>query len=258
MVKASHEAKHRTSWANVNTEYEKALQQFIRLALERREGNLFATEVADLARLMARFGFLNSLSQTLIKLTAPGVPDVYQGNEIWDDSLVDPDNRRPIDYEHRRRLLADVKSWTTGSLAEHLSGALESMEDGRCKLYVTACALELRRSREALFRAGDYVPLRVHGEYASHIVAYARTIDDQAAIVAVPRLCSRLLAGREAATTAEEIWADTRIEVPRRFANVTLRNLLDGATMRPDGPAERPGVRAAALFATFPVALLTT
>ena len=78
------------------------------------------------------------------------------------------------------------------------------------------------------------------------------------AIVAVPRLCSRLLAGREAATTAEEIWADTRIEVPRRFANVTLRNLLDGATMRPDGPAERPGVRAAALFATFPVALLTT
>jgi (1->4)-alpha-D-glucan 1-alpha-D-glucosylmutase len=257
MVKASREAKRRTSWANVNAEYEEALRQFIRLALERREGNLFATEVAELARLMARFGFLNGLSQTLIKLTAPGVPDIYQGNEIWDDSLVDPDNRRPVDYEHRRRLLADVKSWTEVSLAKRLSDALESIEDGRCKLYVTARALEFRTSHEPLFRSGDYVPLRVQGEYAAHIVAYARTLNEQLAIVVVPRLCARLLAGRSV-VDADEIWSDTRIELPRHLANAALRNLLDGATLRPEGAAERPTVRAAALFATFPVALLTT
>jgi (1->4)-alpha-D-glucan 1-alpha-D-glucosylmutase len=256
MVKAAREAKRRTSWSNVNAEYEEALRQFIRLALERREGNLFATEVADLARVMARFGFLNSLSQTLIKLTAPGMPDIYQGNEIWDDSLVDPDNRRPVDYDHRRRLLAEVKGWTQGSLAEHLREALESIEDGRCKLYLTTRALEFRRSREALFRSGDYVALRVQGEYAAHIVAYARAHEDQFAIVAVPRLYSRLLTGRSAATP-EEIWADTRIELPRRFANASLRGLLDGATVRAEGTAERPTMRAATLFTHFPVALMT-
>ena len=122
MVKASREAKRRTSWANVNADYEEALRQFIRLALERRDGNLFATEIGDLARVMARFGFLNSLSQTLCKLTAPGVPDIYQGNEIWDYSLVDPDNRRPVDYEHRKRLLADVKQWSRGLVARPSAG----------------------------------------------------------------------------------------------------------------------------------------
>jgi (1->4)-alpha-D-glucan 1-alpha-D-glucosylmutase len=257
MVKASREAKRRTSWANVNVDYEEALRQFIRLALERREGNLFATEVADLARVMARFGFLNSLSQTLLKLTAPGVPDIYQGNEIWDDSLVDPDNRRPVDYEHRRRLLADVKGWAQDSLAEHLRDALESIEDGRCKLYLTARTLEFRSEREALFRVGDYVPLRVQGEYAAHVVAFARTLNDQVAVVAAPRLSARLYAGRDAAATPAEIWADTRIELPRRLATTRLRNLLDGTTLRPETSGERAALPVSALFAHFPVALLT-
>jgi (1->4)-alpha-D-glucan 1-alpha-D-glucosylmutase len=257
LVKASREAKRRTSWANVNVDYEEALRQFIRLALERREGNLFATEVADLARVMARFGFLNSLSQTLLKLTAPGVPDIYQGNEIWDDSLVDPDNRRPVDYEHRRRLLADVKGWAQDSLAEHLRDALESIEDGRCKLYLTARTLEFRSEREALFRVGDYVPLRVQGEYAAHVVAFARTLNDQVAVVAAPRLSARLYAGRDAAATPAEIWADTRIELPRRLATTRLRNLLDGTTLGPETSGERPALPVSALFAHFPVALLT-
>ena len=257
MVKASREGKRRTSWANTNAEYEEALRQFIRLALERREGNLFTTEVADLARVMARFGYLNSLAQTLLKLTAPGVPDIYQGNEIWDDSLVDPDNRRPVDYEHRKRLLADVKGWTKGSLTEHLRAALESIEDGRCKLYVTARTLEFRRSHEALFRVGDYVPLRVQGEYAAHVVAFARALEGRVAIIAVPRLNARLVAGRDAASTPEEIWADTRIELPRRLPMTgELHNLFDGSRLQPDASGDRPGLAAAALFAHFPVALL--
>jgi malto-oligosyltrehalose synthase len=267
MVKASREAKRRTSWANVNAEYEEALRQFIRLALERRDGNLFATEMSDLARIIARFGFLNSLSQTLCKLTAPGVPDIYQGNELWDDSLVDPDNRRPVDYEHRKRLLADVKRWTRAdansaresreSLRNHLRDALQSIEDGRCKLYVTSRTLELRRTYAALFRSGNYVPLRTYGEYAAHIVAYARTLGDQFAIVAVPRLSARLFAGRDAGAESTEIWADTRIELPRRLSMMPLRNLFDGARLQPQLASDRAAVPAAALFSAFPVALLT-
>ncbi len=105
MLKASREAKTRTSWSDVSAGYEEALTQFIRSILEPREGNLFFAELQDAQRLISRFGLLNSLSQTLIKLTVPGVPDIYQGNELWDLSLVDPDNRRPVDYELRRGML---------------------------------------------------------------------------------------------------------------------------------------------------------
>src|SRR5581483_6012302 len=108
MIKAAREAKSRTSWADVNAEYEDALLQFIRGALEPRDGNLFLTDLAAFQKRVARFGLLNALSQVLCKLTAPGVPDIYQGNEIWDFSLVDPDNRRPVDYEARRRMLENL------------------------------------------------------------------------------------------------------------------------------------------------------
>jgi (1->4)-alpha-D-glucan 1-alpha-D-glucosylmutase len=256
MVKASREAKRRTSWANVNSEYEDALRQFIRLALERREGNLFPVEVADLARRMARFGFLNSLAQTLCKLTAPGVPDVYQGNEIWDDSLVDPDNRRPVDYELRRRLLAEVKTWST---REQLQTGLAALEDGRCKLYVMFKTLELRRADDALFREGAYVPLPVSGEHAQHVLAYARKAGDRFAISAVPRLSARLLGLREALPLGAEVWGDTRIDIPQRLhvsEAVPLRNVFTGESIvlaRDDEGAHLP---AASVFSTFPVALL--
>ncbi len=120
MIKAAREAKSRTSWANVNAEYEEALLQFIRALLEQREANLFLTDVIAFQHRVSRFGLLNALSQTLCKLTAPGVPDIYQGNELWDFSLVDPDNRRPVDYAKRRRLLQGnwpASTWTPVSTA---------------------------------------------------------------------------------------------------------------------------------------------
>ena len=144
------------------------------------------------------------------------------------------------------------------NLHDHLRDALESIEDGRCKLYVTARALEFRRSHAALFREGDYVPLRASGEYAAHVVAYARTRGDQFVIVAVPRLCARLYADRDAGASSEEIWADTRIELPRRLSLGPLRNRLDGSTLQPQLSADRASLAAATLFARFPVALLTT
>jgi (1->4)-alpha-D-glucan 1-alpha-D-glucosylmutase len=295
MVKASREAKRRTSWANVNAEYEEALRQFIRTALERREGNAFVSELGDLARRMARFGFLNSLSQTLCKLTAPGVPDIYQGNEIWDWSLVDPDNRRPVDYELRKRLLADVMSWPEGASASarevsHISSsdagsgtadlpaqlrsALDTIQDGRCKLYVTSKALRFRQSNEALFRDGDYMPLRVTGEQATHVLAYARKLGDKFAIVVVPRLAARLLDDKEGLPLGAEVWTDTRVELPRHLADVTLRNIIDGASVKLSASAttavdaapesresaaarNAPSLLVSDALASFPVALLT-
>jgi (1->4)-alpha-D-glucan 1-alpha-D-glucosylmutase len=256
MVKASREAKRRTSWANVNAEYEEALRQFIRLALERREGNPFPMEVGELARRMARFGFLNSLAQTLCKLTAPGVPDVYQGNEIWDDSLVDPDNRRPVDYELRRRLLAEVKSWTS---REHLQAGLAALEDGRCKLYVIFKTLELRRTDDALFREGAYLPLSVSGEHAQHVLAYARKAGDRFAVIAMPRLSARLLGTRETLPLGPDVWGDTRIDIPQRLRvpeAAPLRIVLGGESLSLSRDDDGTYLPASSVFSSFPVALL--
>jgi (1->4)-alpha-D-glucan 1-alpha-D-glucosylmutase len=256
MVKASREAKRRTSWANVNAEYEEALRQFIRLALERREGNPFPMEAGELARRMARFGFLNSLAQTLCKLTAPGVPDVYQGNEIWDDSLVDPDNRRPVDYESRRRLLAEVKSWTS---REHLQAGLAALEDGRCKLYVIFKTLELRRTDDALFREGAYLPLSVSGEHAQHVLAYARKAGDRFAVIAMPRLSARLLGTRETLPLGPDVWGDTRIDIPQRLRvpeAAPLRNVLSGESLSLSRDDDGTYLPASSVFSSFPVALL--
>jgi (1->4)-alpha-D-glucan 1-alpha-D-glucosylmutase len=261
MVKASREAKRRTSWANVNAEYEEALRQFIRLALERREGNLFPTEVAEIARRLAHFGFLNSLGQTLCKLTAPGVPDIYQGNELWDWSLVDPDNRRPVDYELRRRLLSEVKAWTPAK--ESLQSALATIEDGRCKLYVTCKTLEYRRINEALFRDGAYVPLRVSGEHTAHVLAYARTLGDRTALVVIPRLAARLLGTRQQLPLGADSWADTRIEIPTRPRVLTpeaaaLQSVLGGHQVTISSDTEGRYVLVGEVLSSFPVALLTT
>src|SRR5262249_35813965 len=127
-----------------------------------------------------------------------------------------------------------------------------------CKLYVTARTLEFRRTHAALFQSGAYVPLRAHGEYAAHIVAFARTRGDQTAVVAVPRLCARLLSRRDAAASSEEVWLDTRIALPRSCGAAPLRSLLDGGTIQVQFQSDRPVLPAAALFAAFPVALLTS
>jgi len=256
MVKASREAKRRTSWSNVNEEYENALRQFIRLSLESREGNPFPAEIGELARRLARFGYFNSLSQTLCKLTAPGVPDVYQGNELWDWSLVDPDNRRPVDFAIRNRLLDEVKSWPSGNLADELGAALESIDDGRVKLHVIWTALQVRAAQEQLFREGSYLPLKVSGERATHVLAYARKHGDKLAIVAVPRLYLRLLGEKHRLPHGPDVWGDTRIELPRKVGGGTFRNAMSGKTLEAQATGEERVLSAGAVFADFPVALL--
>ncbi len=258
MVKASREAKRRTSWANVNEEYENALRQFIRLSLETREGNPFPAEIGEFAHRISRFGYLNSLSQTLCKLTAPGMPDIYQGNEIWDWSLVDPDNRRPVDFTIRKRLLEEVRGWPAADLNDELDAALESVEDGRVKLHVIWTALQVRARQEKLFREGGYIPLKVSGERAMHLLAYARKRGEDVAIVAVPRLHVRLLSEKHRFPHGEEVWGDTRIELPKKIAGTSFLNAMNRKTLDVQASGEGRVLMAATVFSNFPVALLTS
>lgn len=261
MIKATREAKSRTSWANVNGEYEEALLQFIRSMLEPRDLNAFLTDFGAFQHRISRYGLLNAMSQALCKLTAPGVPDIYQGNEIWDFSLVDPDNRRPVDYTKRRRMLAELESIDMDTCVDRgLIGSLvTSMHDGRCKLFVTWKVLQFRRDHSALFRDGEYLPLRVSGEYAANVCAFARRHEGKLAVTVAPRLYLRLLGPeRDAAPLGEDVWGDTVIELPKEFLEpVPLKNLMDGQIVPTSRTGSRIIVRLADALRNFPVGLLT-
>ena len=175
MVKAIREAKVNTSWLNPNTNYDEAVRAFVAAILEDTPGNRFLADFRSLHATVAHFGAFNALSQTLLKLTSPGVPDIYQGSEIWDFSLVDPDNRRPVDYDLRAWWLGELVN-PPGSRADLARALVDSKADGRIKLYLTHRALRFRRDHAELFRAGSYVPLEATGDAGEHIVAFARAL----------------------------------------------------------------------------------
>ena len=262
MLKAAREAKVRTSWAAGDAEYEEALTQFIRAALERREGNVFLADFCAFNRRIVRFGLLNGLSQTLLKLTAPGVPDIYQGNETWQFSLVDPDNRRPVDYAAHRGLL---QALTNGPAPEALARALaEDVADPRCKLFLHVRLLQLRRRDPNLFERGEYLPLKVTGRRAPHLCAFARRLDGRLAVVLAPRLYLKLMGAGSAADDGRlrpplgaEVWQDTAVQLPSRL-EAPLRGALDGTELPQAGGDGPPAISAAAALQAFPVALLTS
>jgi (1->4)-alpha-D-glucan 1-alpha-D-glucosylmutase len=255
MEKAIREAQVHTSWINVNEEYEVAIVGFVEALLSPAENNLFLEEFAPFARRVSRLGALNSLSQTLLKLTAPGVPDIYQGNELWDFSLVDPDNRRPVDYSLREKLLAGLKALDEGSLAAGARSLLDGWEDGRPKLHLTRRALALRNERPELFERGEYVPLEAEGERADHLVAFARRLGEEAAISVSPRLYASLTDDSGPLLPDPETWAGTRIEVPE-LPGADYRNVLTGEVVRAEERNGRLLLPATDLLKSFPVALL--
>ena len=224
MAKAAHEEKLRTSWTEPDEAYEAELTRFARLAIETFRGD----DIADLRELrdaVAWYGALDGLSQTLIRLTAPGVPDTYQGSELWNLSLVDPDNRRPVDYALRRELLARLAIGVPASAAI-ARDALAAWRDGRVKLLVTARALHLRRSLPELFAQGDYVPLVVSGPQERHAIAFARRHADAWAIAVVPRLPVGL-APVGVPPLGRAIWNETALELPED-APAGFRDVLTG------------------------------
>ena len=263
MLKAVREAKQRTSWANPNLEYEAAVAAFVKAILSSTGPKSFLEDLVPFQRYVARLGRFNSLSQVLIKLTAPGVPDIYQGNELWDLSLVDPDNRRAIDYARRQRCLEELMAGADScervkALARELADSLGNDDnDGLTKFYLTWKTLNLRKQHASTFQQGDYLPLAVMGAKANHLVAFARREGSSAAIVTVPRMWARLLVNGATSPAQSGLWEDTRIELPPELSKSSYRNALTAELLRPEKAGESGFLRASSLLETFPVALLT-
>lgn len=253
MIKAVREAKETSSWVHPNMDYEGPLQTFIESILDPRRGARFLTDFAPFAREVAHFGRINSLAQTLLRFTLPGVPDTYQGCELWNLSLVDPDNRRPVDYELRHHLLRECRARERDdgpvALCRHL---LDHAESGEIKLHVTAKALDLRREQEALFSHGDYLPLAVEGEKAAHACAFARRHQGETVAILVPRLSCTLLQGQPGWPLGKAVWGDTRLQLPE--IEGAWRNVFTGERVAVTD--KRGMARIDAVLGAFPVALL--
>lgn len=253
MTKAIREAKVRSSWIAPNEAYERAMHDFVSAILRDDPASAFRTDFEPFAARISRLGIWNSLSQTLLKLTSPGVPDIYQGTELWDFSLVDPDNRRPVDYHVRREALANLDRQageSAGGVADQL---LACATDGRIKQFVTALVLRLRHQKKHLFTTGEYLPLDVQGQGHMHVCAFARCSRDDAAVVVVPRLVGPLLGMTDAAPIGPEVWNDTTIGLPPRLANLGLQDLFSGQQIAVDQGCQLP---VAAALRRFPVSLM--
>ena len=255
MEKATREAKLNTSWINPNKRYDEGLKEFVATIL-RRGDNPFLDDFVRFQPPIARLGMVNSLAQTLVKLTSPGVPDVYQGQEIWDLSLVDPDNRRPVDFALRRNILARLTAELEERDRREVARSLvEEWEDGRIKLYLTQTALRLRQGYPDLFATGEHLPLAVAGERADHAVAFARRAEGAAVITVVPRLVATLTRDQDFALPTAKQWKGTHVVLPSELAGRYV-NRLTGAELRTSDHAGDATLDAQELFADFPVALL--
>ena len=240
MAKALKEAKVNTSWIQPNEDWDAAMRDFVARILEAGAKNKFIPGFTPVAEEIARLGAINSLSQALIKFTAPGVPDIYQGNETWDFSLVDPDNRRPVDYALRRDMLAGLENAVPAELIQH-------WPDGRIKMFVAQRLLRFRRDHPELFLHGSYRPLLTSGAHAESCVAFAREHEGQYVVVLAPRLSARVgfppLADR---------WQDTAVELPEVVAHGRAVDLFTRRDLRLDGRSLRLGDAMAELpFAAY-------
>ena len=240
MTKAMKEAKVNTSWIQPNEQWDTATKEFIARILEPGAKNKFIPAFLPVAEEIARLGAINSLAQVVLKMTAPGVPDIYQGNETWDYSLVDPDNRRPVDYAKRREMLAGL----TNANPEEL---LASWPDGRIKLFATTRLLRFRREHPALFLHGSYTALRATGALADSCVAFAREHEGKWIVVVAPRLSSRI-----GFPATGERWQDTALELPEAATRAGARELFTGRELHADGNALRVSEALAVLpFAVY-------
>jgi len=226
IVKAVREAKVHTAWLKPDTDYENAFLSFIEDILNPGEGNPFLKEFLPFQGKVAHYGMFNSLSQTLIKITSPGVPDFYQGTELWDLTLVDPDNRRPVDFERRKAFLREIGEKENGDLLNLINGLLRTREDGRVKLFLIHRALRARNERPEVFRSGAYIPLEAAGRYRDHIIAFGRNQGKKWAITIVPRFLTPLIREGED-PFGREVWEDTHISLPEGIAQAWKNMITD-------------------------------
>jgi (1->4)-alpha-D-glucan 1-alpha-D-glucosylmutase len=241
-LKAMREAKLQTDWNEPNLDYEDAARSFLYTIMS--DDSAFVTEAANFAHRIGPAGAINGLAQTLLKLTVSGVPDFYQGTEFWDQSLVDPDNRRPVDFEPRITALADEQP---------LPALASRWRDGRVKQALIHRVLEARKSQPELFARGTYQPLQVTGALAGHVVAFTRSLGDAHCIVVAPRLTARLLAGDDIVLMPPRIWDGTELHLPRALRGRRYRPMIGDDVQSPSSVWS-----VTAVLGGFPGAMLIT
>jgi (1->4)-alpha-D-glucan 1-alpha-D-glucosylmutase len=259
MLKAVREAKVHTSWLTPNAQYEEALNRFVEASLTGSAGARFLKLMLPFQRRLAAVGMLNSLSQVVVKLGSPGIPDVYQGTEMWDLSLVDPDNRRPVDFEVRQAALSGIEALLARPHDERLPGLqqmLSEWQNGHIKLLATHVCLRLRRDHPELFLAGAYSPLEVEVVVGAGAVAFARTLGDQAVIVAGPRLAAGLVDQTLAVPLGGSRWKTSRILLPPELAGRRFRHEITGAEITPTTTAGQAWIFLGQIFEHVPVGIL--
>ena len=262
MQKATKEKKVHTSWIHPSEEYDMAVSEFVRRTLTGSHSRRFLKLFVPFQQRIAWLGMLNSLSQLTLKLAAPGVPDFYQGAELWDLNLVDPDNRRPVDFQQRRAYLDQMAPFLEHSDASQdrkvcIEEMLQHWTDGRIKLYFTAAGLYLRRRDPALLREGAYLPLSAEGDRKDHVVAFARIRNGSALIAVAPRLMVGLLERQSVLPVGGGVWRQTNIVLPGELAHQELHNVFTRESVRPlASGAEGSVLPVGNALATSPVALL--
>jgi len=240
--KALREAKKRSGWAEPNEEYEILVKDFANELLNSEAKsyqalNKFSTRIAD-------FGIVNSLAQVLLKFTCPGIPDLYQGSELWDLSLVDPDNRRPVDYTKREEFLSEIES------EKSLKKIWDERYSGKAKLWLTHKLLGVRKTHESIFENGEYIPLKVKGTYAKNVCAYIRKLNDICLLVAVPLGMAGISKNNE---LSDFDWLDTEIILPSGVP-ASWQNLLTEKAGTRDFLND--GISIGQVFSEIPLGLL--
>jgi (1->4)-alpha-D-glucan 1-alpha-D-glucosylmutase len=254
IIKAAREAKVHTRWIAPNHEHENALTAFAAAILHESEPNEFLDDFQKIQARLAYCGALNSLSQVVLKIASPGVPDFYQGTELWDFSLVDPDNRRPVDFHQRAQLLQEVKikaKKAPGALGREL---LANWQNGAVKLYTTYQALNFRRTHPDLFLGGDYIPITAQGPQSQQVVAFARRQENSWVVVAVARFFTKLILAAAPAYDPA-LWQDNCLSLPDD-APTAWGNIFTGETIKSLPHEQTKSLDLATLLQNLPVALL--
>jgi (1->4)-alpha-D-glucan 1-alpha-D-glucosylmutase len=249
MLKAMREAKVYTSWLNPSEAHERAMVRFVETVLS-LDNAAFRADFLPLHAIVARYGMYNSLAQLAIKTCAPGVPDFYQGSELWDLTLVDPDNRRPVDYHRRRALLAALDDECARDGRGQVAARLLERRDDGLKLFTTTTLLRIRRDHRDILADGDYNPVDVRGSQQDHVFAFSRTSPTGQIVLAVPRLMASLTPDIDVAPLGERVWGDTHLALS---GGGGWHDLMTDCCV----PQTESGtVRAADVFRRFPVAVL--
>jgi (1->4)-alpha-D-glucan 1-alpha-D-glucosylmutase len=255
MEKAIHEAKVHSSWVSPHADYDQAVHSFVGKVLRSSPDNAFLEDFRVFQAPISQAGMWNSLSQVVLKIACPGVPDFYQGNELWSFLLVDPDNRGPVDFERRQKMLSKLRDKENSDSAALVDRLVSNSCDGAIKMYLTHRALRFRREHRELFASGSYIPLTVNGNRSNHLIAFARQWNGQTAIAVAGRFFLKLRTSL--AAPIREAWGNTSIVLPKKLKGCCFQDVFSGVTYKVAELEGQSVLSVAEVFSHCPVAILS-